>query len=131
MLFDMACYSAHVRVLDKNTKTKFSHYIIDNFPFFTLPEEVKSFLLKEKPQMLSPTTDLNFKLGYFVEGRGNRKFDIIDESSLAQAYDNAVNRRITLWVDPHTPLVPVTAKRARSAGKHFLFTTTTCFNFFI
>lgn len=68
--------------------------------------------------MLAPTTSINFKMGYFVEGRGNKKFDIVDEKTLQQAYDNAAVRRITLWVDPHTPLVQVSSgKRKANAGK--------------
>ena len=122
-------WSAHIRVLDKSNKTKFSHFIVENFPTCTMPEEVKSFLLKEHPQILSPTTDINFKLGYFVEGRGNRKFDIVDENTLQQAYDKATNRRITFWVDPHTPLVPVPGKRARNTGELFnVFSKATCFS---
>jgi hypothetical protein len=114
----MASYSAHIRVLDKETKTKFSHFVIDKFPLFTLPEEVKSFLLKDHPKMLAPTMSINFKMGYFVEGRGNRKFDIIDKKTLKQAYDNATIPRITLWVDPYTPLVQVSSgKRNANAGK--------------
>ena len=114
-------YSAHFRVLDKNVKTKFSHFFIDGFPRFHLPEELKSFLLQERAQMLHPRSDINYKLGYFVEGRGNKKFDIIDEKTLSQAYEKANHGRITLWVDPHTPLicskVQTSRKRSANAGK--------------
>ena len=81
-------YTAHLRVLDENIKSKFSHYIVEAFPRFQLPEELKSFLISKHPAIVSPATDINFKIGYFVEGRGNRKFDIIDEITLAQAYDS-------------------------------------------
>ena len=82
----MATFDVHLRVLDKTNKAKFSHFQINNVPQFTLPEEFKLFLLENHQHIIAPARTTNFKFGYFVEGRGNRKFDIVDEQTLKQAY---------------------------------------------
>lgn len=112
-------YTLHLRVLDRSRKSKFSHFVLNNFPLFSLPEELKSFLLDKHATKVTPAQTINFKLGYFVEGKGNRKFDIVDQDTLKQAYANGTasnNMRITLWVDPHTPVVTATkTKKKREA----------------
>lgn len=115
----MASYNAHIRVLSKESMTKFSHFSIDEFPHFESPYELKLWLLQEHSAMLSPSEDCSFKIGYFIEGRGNRKMDIVDEKSLKQAYDRAsVDKRVTLWIDPHDRSAKKTSKRCFNVGEY-------------
>ena len=91
----------HLRVLDKDKKSKFTHFDLTNVPKFKFPEELKLFLLENYANVLHPAKSPSFKLGYFVEGRGNKKFDIVDGRTLQLALDMEVDGRINLWVDPH------------------------------
>lgn len=117
----MTTFDVHLRVLDKTNKAKFSHFQINNVPQFTLPEEFKLFLLENHQHIIAPARTTNFKFGYFVEGRGNRKFDIVDEQTLKQAYQEySTFKRVCFWVDPHTPQSSETTRKAkRIKGKVF------------
>ena len=99
----MSVMTVHLRVLDKFKKTKFSHFVIEKVPMFQYPEELKYYLVEKHPNALKPAIGTNFKLGYIVEGRGNKRFDIVDKTTLQQAYSLESNGPICLWVDPHSP----------------------------
>lgn len=104
-------YSVHIRVLDKDCKTKYSHFFIERFQRFHTPVEVKRFFVANHKEMIKPATEEEeFKFGFFIEARGNQKFEIVDEKTLSQAYDKSQNNRLTLWIDPQP-------RQARGANK--------------
>lgn len=108
----------HLRVLDKK-KSKFSHFELPNVPKFSYPEEFKQYLLEKHENVIQPAKTTSFKLGYFIEGRGNKKFDIVDQQTLKAAYDSAgskVGGKVHIWVDPHK-IVETTSKPAASKEK--------------
>jgi hypothetical protein len=115
----MNTFTLHLRVLDANKKSKFSHYHLSDVPKFQYPEELNSYLVDKHSAVIAPATTLNFTMGYIVEGKGNQKYNIIDSATLQQAYDSATSGRVCLWVDPHVPQVSKkAAKRSlTSAGK--------------
>lgn len=118
----MAPFFAHIRVLHKETMAKFSHFSIDEFPEFEVPYDLKLWLLQEHSTLLAPAEDCSFRIGYFVEGRGNRKMDIVDEKTLKQAYERAsVDRRVTLWIDPHDRSVKKASKRSINVGEYSIY----------
>ena len=63
------------------------------------------FELTEVPQFTFPAQNTNFQLGYFVEGRRNKKFHIADRCTLQSAYDAQVNGKLSLWVDRHIQML--------------------------
>ena len=79
----MSVMTVHLRMLDKFKKTKFSHFVIEKVPMFQYPEEVKDYLVENHQNALQPA--IGSKLGYILEGRGNKKFDIVDQTTLQQA----------------------------------------------
>ena len=110
----MGTFEVHLRVLDKANKAKFSHFQLSDCPKFTFPEMFKLYLLENHPNVIAPAKTTNFKCGYFMEGRGNRKFDIIDDVTLQKAYEDTSNlKRICLWVDPHTPHIQILKPKAK------------------
>ena len=93
--FDMAegeTVNIHLRVLDKDKKSKFTHFDLTNVPKFTFPEELKLFLLENYANALHPTKSPSFKLGYFIEGRGNKKIDIVDGRTLQLAREMEISQ---------------------------------------
>ena len=93
--------NVHLRVLDSSKKSKFSHYNITNVPKFSKPEDLKKYLLKNHSAILAPAQTKEFPMGYFVEERGNQKFNIASEEALQQAYLGMKNDKLSLWADPH------------------------------
>ena len=53
---------------------------------------------------MQPAENTSFQIGYFIEGRGNKKFHIVDARTLQSAYDTEVDGEINLWVDPHVEM---------------------------
>lgn len=89
----------HLRVLGKEKKSRFSHFHLEKVPLFRTPSQLKEYILKWHPAKVAPaTTTDTFEMGYLVEGQGNKKFKIIDETTLKQAFDC---ERVCLWVDPY------------------------------
>ena len=79
----MSVMTVHLRMLDKFKKSKFSHFFIEKVPMFQYPEEVKDYLVENHQNALQPA--IGSKLGYIVEGPGNKKFDIVNQTTLQQA----------------------------------------------
>ncbi|KXJ05668.1 hypothetical protein AC249_AIPGENE28535, partial [Exaiptasia diaphana] len=96
--------------IDVESIAKFSDFPLskrtlqENFPRFSTPDEVKKYFLDNHAEKIKPATTINYKLALFKEGRGNKKYDIVDEVGLRQAYDSSgVQKRISLFVDPFLP----------------------------
>ena len=83
-------------VLEKDKKSKFLHFNLQGVPVFTYPEELKQFMLDNYPNVLYPVRNTNFRLGYFIDGSGNKKFGIVDQPHL-----NLRTGRLSLCVDSH------------------------------
>ena len=109
-------FEVHLRVLEKGKKSRFLHFDLHGVPEFTHPEELKQFMLDNYANVLHPAQDTNFRLGYFIDGRGNKKFNIIDQNTLKSAYETHMNRRLSLWVDPHYQVQPL--KTTKKKRKH-------------
>ena len=86
----MALCNIDLRILQETSKSKYSRFYLENVKTFKLPDELKEYLLKEHGTLLRPATTTAFKMGYFIEGRGMRKFDIVDQTTLEQAYKQGV-----------------------------------------
>lgn len=55
-------------------------------------------------EKIMPAKTINFKLALFKEGRGHKKFDIVDVVGLRHAYESSgLHKRIWLFVDPFQP----------------------------
>ena len=92
----------HMRILDQEKKSKFSHFILKSVPKLAKPNDLKQYLVANHPEVLAPAVTSDFPFGYFLEGRGNKRFQIITEDTLAQAYDTIKeDGRLCLWADPH------------------------------
>ena len=97
-------FKVHLRILDKKKKSKFVHFELTDIPKFTFAEELKEYLLQKYSNLMQPAENTSFQIGYFIEGRGNKKFHIVDARTLQSAYDTEVDGQINLWVDPHVEM---------------------------
>ena len=119
----MAACNVHLRVLESANKAKYSHFEINGCPQFSLPEEFKSYLVHKHPHIIAQAKTTDFKLGYFIEGRGNRKFDIVDAM---QAYKVNAANKVCLWVDPHTRHAAGNVKHDNKRRYGFLYSYCAC-----
>ena len=53
---------------------------------------------------MQPDENTYFQIGYFIEGRDNKKFHIVDARTLQSTSDTEVDGQISLWVDPHVEM---------------------------
>ena len=86
----------HLRILDKKKKSKFVHFELKDIPKFTFAEELKEYLLQKYPNLMQPAENTYFQIGYFIEGRGNKKIHIVDARTLQSTYDTEVDGPISL-----------------------------------
>lgn len=115
-------FSVHLRVLDRVSKTKFSHFHLENVAVYDNPKDLKTFLLEQHSEKIRPADTTDFKIGCFIEGRGNKRYDIVDSSTLKQAYNSGKHGRFSLWVDPHVS-VDGSQKGKRKKGKICIWDT--------
>ena len=52
-------------------------------------------------------------MGYFIEGRRNKKFDTVDRKTLQTAYESQVGGKLNIWVDPNEK----TGSTSKESGK--------------
>ena len=103
-------------------KGQYERFEIREIPKFTQVSELKTFLLTNYEEEISPANDTAFRVGFFGEGR--TKCDIKNEKQLRDAYRSVKKGWITLWVDPHSTFKRneerresrVPAKKKRTSG---------------
>ena len=103
-----------LQVLRDTNKSRFESYSVRNVPCFETVFQLKQHFRENCQAEISPATDTTFQIGYYAEG--NKKFSILSEINLAEAFFLVKNRNITLWGDPHKD-VPRSSLGRKRKGK--------------